>query len=129
MVRPRFFRQSGPTLTGSKVLQLMCGADLFGDAYGSGDRADIPAMRRDWSDAGIRETVRSRHRAKWGSGPKCWAELAFGRDGRGGMVRTPADTLAARAEYRRLRDAARAGHKSRERASRGDGAPGGSCPD
>ena len=103
MVRAKFGRRIGLAVTGYHVLQLCCGSDLFkhlAPAFGD----DIEAMRRAWKDPEVRAATRAKHYSKFGPHSEPWATLAFGADGKGGIVKSAADIETARRAYLEQRD-------------------------
>lgn len=86
------------------LLQLHCGFDFLGNAFGHEGHGpiDIAAMRQAWQDAEVRQQVKKLRQYR--ERPVQFAAIAFGDDGRGGTVQSEEGYGAALLEYSRRSD-------------------------
>lgn len=101
----KFKRRHVRGVTDAVVFVLAHGVWFFRKADFSWDDWPVAELRQTWRDPAVRERVHQRYRDRKFSGVP-FAEIAFGEDGRGGMVKIDVDLPAARDEYRLQREIA-----------------------
>lgn len=79
----------------------------FGPGFGPWTPESIQAARAAWKDDRTRQAALADQARRRGLGP-CWAEIAFGRNGTNGLLRTIADLEAVEEAFAAERTAAAA---------------------